>query len=391
VRRIDHPFWVVVGIRVAFWVGTALTLLWAPLRGQDIPGDRAYGGWGDLLFGTFEHWDAQWFVHVARDGYNPVSAAFFPLYPTLVHGLTWIFRSELVAGTLLSLASAGCAAWALAQIARPLLGERGARDAVLYLALFPTAFVFTALYSDALFLALSTSAFLAAQRGRSWTAALLGALAVATRLVGLALIPALLYLLWKHGRGRRILRVAPLVLLPAAVGLYGLYLDRALGDWLAWRHAQVGWQREGATLGPLTGIWWAIQAGGHGGLQILLHLPDAMNAPEGFTSTDRLGFWNAVHLVLLALGLWLTWVAWRRLGTAFGLYSAATMVVILWAPSRGFPLVSLPRFLMDDFPIVLALAALTANRPGLRTATIVTLSALTAVAGVAFAHNVWIA
>jgi hypothetical protein len=125
-----RPFWTIVGIRVAFWVGTALTLLWAPLGGVAIPADRAYGALGDLLFGTFEHWDAQWFLHVARDGYNPVSAAFFPLYPALVHALTWVFRSELVAGTVLSLASAGVAAWALAQIARPLLGERGARDSV---------------------------------------------------------------------------------------------------------------------------------------------------------------------------------------------------------------------------------------------------------------------
>jgi hypothetical protein len=261
---------------------------------------------------------------------------------------------------------------------------------VLYLALFPTAFVFTALYSDGLFLALSTASFLAALRGRSWTAGILGCLAVATRLVGIALLPALLYLLWPRGERQR-LRPLPLLLLPAALGAYALYLHYAVGDWMAWRNAQVGWQRESAALGPLSGLWMAIQAGGHGGLQILLHLPGALNAPEGFTSTDRLAFWNAAHLVLLCVAFWLTWVAWKRLGPAFGLYSAATLVVILWAPSRGFPLVSLPRFLMDDFPIVLALAALTLNRPGARTATIVTLSALTAVAGVAFAHAIWIA
>ncbi|HEY6054004.1 MAG TPA: hypothetical protein VIU86_08735, partial [Gaiellaceae bacterium] len=86
---------------------------------------------------------------------------------------------------------------------------------------------------------------------------------------------------------------------------------------------------------------------------------------------------------------WLTWVAWRRLGHAFGLYSAATLVVVLAAPSKGFPLVSLPRFLMDDFPVVLALVALTRRRG--RDAMLVGLAALTAVAGVAFAHAIWIA
>src|SRR5215210_8857761 len=115
------PFWTLVAIRVAFWVGTALTLFWAPLHGADIPADRAYGALGDLLFGTFEHWDAQWFLHVALDGYNPVSAAFFPLYPALVHVLAAVLRSYLVAGTLLSLVSAGFAAWALVRVARPVL------------------------------------------------------------------------------------------------------------------------------------------------------------------------------------------------------------------------------------------------------------------------------
>ena len=387
-RRLDHPFWTLVAIRAAFWVATAFTLLWAPLHGADIPADRAYTAWGDLLFGTFEHWDAQWFMHVARDGYNPVSAAFFPLYPLLVHGLAWVVRSTLVAGTLLSLASAGAAAWALAEIARPLFGPRGARDAVLYLALFPTAYVFTAVYSDALFLALSAASFLAASRGRSWTAGVAGGLAVATRLVGIALLPALLFLLWPRAR-REVARLVPLLLLPAAVGFYSLYLHYAVGDWLAWRHSQLGWQRETPSLGPLGGLWWAIEAGGHGGLELLRHLPRGMDAPGGFTPTERLAFWNAFSLLLFVVACWLTWVAWRRLGHAFGLYSAATLVVVLAAPSKGFPLVSLPRFLMDDFPVVLALVALTRRRG--REALLVGLAALTAVAGVAFAHAIWIA
>jgi hypothetical protein len=384
VRRLSHPFWTLVAVRAAFWVATALTLLWVPLRGSAIPADRVATGWGDLLFTTFEHWDAQWFLHVAKDGYNPTSAAFFPLYPLLLHGLALVVRSYLVAGTLLSLAAGGVAAWALAEIARPLLGEGGARDSVLYLALFPTAFVFTALYSDALFLACSTASFLFALRGRSWASAGAGALAVATRVIGLALLPALVLLLWRRER-----KVAPLVLLPAALGAYALYLHFAVGDWMAWRHSQLGWQRETPALGPLGGLWWAIEAGGHGGLDLLRHLPRGLGAPAGFTPTERLAFWNAISLVLFAAACWLTWVAWRRLGAAFGLYSAATLLIVLAAPSRGFPLVSLPRFLMDDFPVVLALVALTRKRG--RDATLVGLAALTAVAGAAFAHAIWIA
>ena len=73
--------------------------------------------------------------------------------------------SELVAGVLISLAAGAVAAWVLAQLARPLLGERGAHDVVLYFALYPVGFVFTSLYSEGLFLALAAGSFLAATRG----------------------------------------------------------------------------------------------------------------------------------------------------------------------------------------------------------------------------------
>jgi hypothetical protein len=46
---------------------------------------------------------------------------------------------------------------------------------------------------------------------------------------------------------------------------------------------------------------------------------------------------------------------------------------------------------MDDFPIVLALAALTRDRPAWREGTLIALGALCAAAGIAFAHGIWIA
>ncbi len=373
-----RPFWTLVWIRVAFWAATAGTLLWAPLHGGDVPADRAWGPLSDLFFATFEHWDAQWYLHVARDGYNATSAAFWPLYPLLLH----LLGSSLVLGTLLSLVAGGLAAWALAAIARPLLGADGARDSVLLLALSPTAFVFTALYSDGLFLALSAWSFLFALRGQAWRCGIAGGLAVATRLLGLALLPALVLLLWRTPR-----KLVPLLLLPLAVVLYGWYLQRHLGDFWAFSRAQVFWDRKGATLGPLGGLWEAVQAGGQGGLRVLRHLPRG----QAFGPTDRLAFWNAVHLLLLVPAGWLTWVAWKRLGPAFGLYSLTTLAIVLSVPSKGFPLVSLPRFLMGDFPVLLAIAALVRDRPGWRTGVLVAFGSLSAVAGVAFAHNIWIA
>lgn len=380
------PATTLVAARLAFWLLAAAALVWAPAPERRLIGD-AYGPASDFLFRTFAQWDARWFLQIALHGYEevPQAAAFFPVYPAATHALAWVTGSPLVAGVLISLAAGAAAAWALAEIARPLLGGRGAHDAVLYLALYPVGFVLTALYSDGLFLALAAGAFLAALRGRSLVAGVLGGLAVGTRLLGLALLPALAVLLWRGRDARSLTRLAPLALLPGAVGLYALYLDRRLGDPWAFTRAQADWNRATSSLGPLGGLWDAVRAAGRGARD-LLSLPAG-----GPGQVEQVALWNVSHLVLLALAAWLTWVAWQRLGPAFGLYSAGTLAIALSVPAEGFPLVSLPRFLLADFPLFLALAALTLDRPRARDVTLLSFAAVGAVAAAAFARGIWIA
>jgi hypothetical protein len=375
-----------VAVRAAFWLGAAATLIWAPAPERRLIGD-AYGSLSDFVFRSLSQWDARWFLQIAMHGYEevPQAAAFFPVYPAVVHGVAWLTGSLLVAGVLVSLVSGAVAAWVLAEIARPLLGERGAHDVVLYLALYPVAFVFMSLYSEGLFLALAAGSFLAAMRGRPVLAGVLGGFATGTRLIGLALLPALAILLWRGRDGRSLARLAPLLLLPAAVGLYALYLDHAVGDPWAFTSAQADWNRETSPLGPIAGIKDAVLSAGRGARN-LLDMPAA-----GPVNAQRVGLWNLSHLALLGAAVWLTWVAWKRLGAAFGAYSAGTLAIVLTAPAEGFPLVSLPRFLLVDFPLFLALASLTLERPRWRDAILVAFAALGAAATVAFARGVWIA
>ena len=246
--------------------------------------------------------------------------------------------------------------------------------------------MFTALYSDGLFLALAAGSFLAATRGKAVTAGVLGGLATGTRLLGLALLPALVVLLWRGRDSRSLARLAPLALLPAAVGLYALYLDSTLGDPWAFtqRPGRLGSRRVGARPArrdcatpckqpdEVPAICWTSRRRG----------PD---------TTERVALWNLSHLVLLVVAMWLTWIAWRRLGAAFGLYSVATLAIVLSVPAEGFPLVSLPRLLLGDFPLFLALASLTLDHPRARGPTLCAFAALGMVAAVAFARGIWVA
>jgi hypothetical protein len=382
------PAATLVLIRVGYLLAVAAAMVWYPVH-HGIHPDGAYTPLGDLVFGSLDRWDAGWFIRIARHGYDvEQTAAFFPLYPLLVRAVAAVVRSYTVAGTLVSLASGALAAEMIFRIARAKLGQSVARDSVLLVALYPLAFVFTAVYSEALFLGLATASFYSAMRGRSVAAGSLAALAMLTRPLGIALLPALVVLLWRRGPAR----LAPLLLVPAALGGYMVYLHAHFGDALAFAHAErTFWLRHTPPLGPLQGLWEAARAAEAGAANILRHLPANMGHPDGYPKSYAFGMWNLVQFLLLLAAGWLTWVAWKRLGVALALYSAVTLLIALSSPAEVTPLASLPRFLLADFPIFIALAVVVQSRPRLRETVIVSFGAVGLLAAVAFAHGVWVA
>ena len=387
------PFWTMTAVRVGFWLFAVVALLWTPLH-RNIPHFAADGAHLSLLFNTFAQWDSGWFIRIADHGYDvKQSSAFFPLYPLVVRGVAEVLRSTVVAGVLVSVIAAGAGAVAVFRIARRLVGEAVASDSVLLLALFPLAFVFTAVYSDALFLALAAWSFWAALQRHVFVASVLGGLAVATRPTGLALLPALLVLLWPRERTVRArLELLALVCIPAALGAYALYLHFHFHDAGAFYHSQsVFWLRETPSLGPLQGAWDALRTAKEGAAELIRHLPGDSGYPRGFEDAHQRSTWNVVQLLVLLAAAALTWVAWKRLGLASALYSLAVIAIILSTPAKVVPLVSVTRFLLADFPIFIALAAVAATRPRFRLGVIVAFAAIGGIAAVAFSRGVWIA
>jgi Gpi18-like mannosyltransferase len=137
---------------------------------------------------------------IAEHGYGPsvprgpALAAYFPLYPLLMHLIAPTathYALEIPALVVSNLALLG-ALMAVGQLAA--YERRDARAALvpmLLLAASPLAVFLTDMYADGLFLALAAWALLAARRG-AWTwAAVAAALAVVARPYGLALMPAL--------------------------------------------------------------------------------------------------------------------------------------------------------------------------------------------------------
>lgn len=355
---------VFVWSRLALWALAAATVVvfedeLNPARGRwDRPRLHELGAAADV----WARWDSDWYLRIAESGYHWPSStpAFFPLYPLLVGGLGRLLGDHfLLAGLVVSLAAGAGAFVLLHRLARRRFGAGVALRSVVYLALFPTSLFLGAVYAESLFLVLALSTFVLAEGRRPGWASVTAGLALLTRPQGIALLPALAVYAWRSDRRRR-----ELALLAVPVGMFlafPLALELSTGHGLAFLDAQRIWDRSLAPLGPLGGL---IQAIGEG---------------------DVLGPALAVALLALA-GL-----AWRRLGTPYGLYAVAVLALPMALPSERLGgLYSFPRLALAAFPCLIALALL-ARRRWLHGAVVAVLASWLAVNVVRWALWYWVA
>jgi len=335
---------------------------------------------------VWARWDSDFFLRIAQNGYDDASAAFHPLYPALIAGLGRAFFGHYVlAGLVISLLCCLGSFVLLHRLAEEHLGADSAARSVLYLAVFPMALFLQAVYSESLFLVLALGAFALAERDRFAGAGLVAGLAILTRAAGLALLPALALLAWRHRDRLRALGGVALAVPVAAV--YPLVLWQQVGDPWAFANAQDRWHRHLSRAGPLGGIWDGVVAGWRGLEQFVVghgtHVPDANPMHAAAENLQALGF--------LVVFLTLTVVVWRRFGAPYGLFAALSLAIPLSYPSSRWPLLSLPRFGLVIFPFFLALAAVTASRPRLHSAVVACSALFLGIAVVQWALWQWVA
>ena len=326
---------------------------------------------------VWARWDSVWFLRIAEHGYEHLSssaAAFFPLYPAAVGVLGRVLLGHYVlAGIVVSL-TAGLATFVLLyDLAEGKLGADGARRALVYLALFPMALFLQAVYSESLYLLLTVATFLAAERRRFAGAGLACGLALLTRPVAIALLPALALFAWRSARPWS--NFAKLTIAPLVFAAYPLLLWAQRGDPWTFLSAEGFWSRHLSPAGPLGGTWDGLRAGWAGIQQLASGSHTHSYWPE-VQGTDpmRVAAVNLECLAALVLFTFLTVVAWRRFGAPYGLFSAISLALPLSMPSDRWPLLSLPRLGLGVFPFFLALAGI-GGRPRVHTA-IVSISAL---------------
>ncbi len=357
--RYQEPLAVWLGLRL----GLSLLALWAGLFiPSRVPSGTApyqpppMPAFWDRLLGVWSRWDGQWYLQIATGGYRPGdgTTAFLPLYPGLVGGLgTLLGGRYLWAGVILSSAIFAGVLVLLYVLVRDVYAPDLAPRAVLYLAIFPTAFFFWAIYSEGLFLLLALGMFVAAERGRWGWAGLCCALALWTRPFGVVLIPCLLLAAILHLWARRQAGTPPAQALPLGAGpifaavvglplLGGLALlawsSLALGDPLVFLTTQAEWNR--AFSWPWDTVANAVSA--------------ALAVPFAYQEENQSWFYLATFALFLALAV----AGWVRgaLRPPHALYLSLGLLFPLFSATPHNPLLSLPRFVLVLFPAFILLA-----------------------------------
>lgn len=193
--------------------------------------------------------DGVHYITIAENGYIAESTqAFFPVFPQLMRffylhlKMNALFSGLLVSN--LSLFIAIALFWKLLKLD---FKESRVFPIIILLLLFPNSFFLGAVYSESTFLALLFGAFLAARKGKWWLAGMLGAIASATRFIGIFILPALLVELWLERREEKIHRMITradvsrflaVCLVPLGLLLYMNYLQVHFNDPLKFLHVQ---------------------------------------------------------------------------------------------------------------------------------------------------------
>jgi len=225
------------------WIGNDGPFFWdqVPIRVLDV--------WG--------RWDTMFYWHIAREGYPALPAdggwvyhaAFFPLFPSMMRGL-----SELLLGAepylcgvfLAQLFLVGAVVY-LDKLVRLDHDERFAELVIVCLMAYPGTHFLSCVYPESLALFLAVFGVYCVRTGKWFVAGLACMLAALTRSSGVVMCVPVLYELVRGVPGRWQLFTPRLLIfaLPLAALAFWLAMNQAMfGDALYFVHVQAGWGRK---------------------------------------------------------------------------------------------------------------------------------------------------
>lgn len=194
----------------------------------------------NTFLNAWMQYDAAAYYDIAINGYNSDFMSFgnyqwWPLLPLLMKLFSFILN-PVVSGFLISnIAFLGALTY-LYLLVKDDFDAVTASRAVMYTALFPTSYFFSAVYTESLFLLTTVAALYYAKQSRFGVACFLGALSALTRIFGAFIVLPIGYLYlkeqgWTMKRWKSLdRRLFYFLLIPLAVGLFSYHLSLVADD-----------------------------------------------------------------------------------------------------------------------------------------------------------------
>lgn len=338
-------------------------------------------GIAGLLVEPFRNWDGTWYRLVALNGHDPgganfvAKAAFWPLYPWLMktgHDFTGLSPESV--GYIISNISFLGALLLVFRLVTLDFNANVARATVVGLAIFPTTFFFTAVYTESLFMMLAVGSLYAARKNEWFVAGVLGLLAALTRSAGVMLLAPLAVLFaQQYGwNPRRWFPQAFSAALPALGPLiFGWHLRESGSKFLDWVNVQWQWNRYQST------PWRTVDCELNGCVTFLEEYDrDQITPPadwgwvanmfQNFNWThltswefrNRVGDGDILEITTTLLAFVVLIVGLKKLPFYYTAFALPPLIVPLFSPSTVNAFMSMPRFVLPLFPIFVMLAIL---------------------------------
>lgn len=319
-------------------IAVAAQAVWARLNEEE-----PVGGLTGLVQ-VFDSWDGHWYLDVVREGYphhimpnvtyfvSDARAAFFPLYPRLVHYLDNIIPGGPVTVALMvNLVFGAAFIYLVGVIAKNLFDVKTSEKAMMIAAFFPGSFVLSWAYSEALLLTLACLCFIALSKKMWWWAGIFAASGTACRPNGIALVAACAVaslIAIKQDREWKSL-IAPIL---SPIGFVGFmaFLMHHTDENFAWFRVQSQAWKEGTSFGATA----------------VSRTFDFILNPTG-SPTSVLTAASMFAMVLALIALWKF-----RLPAMYTAYTAVVLVLMLLPAT----VTARPRFLFTAFPLIFPVA-----------------------------------
>ena len=328
------------------------------------PDNRLIDGWA--------RWDSGWYMGIAENGYSNqiISAgqdtAFFPMYPILIRMVNEIIRDPSISGILVSNFSFLLALIVLFKLLSNRYGSKITERTLTLICFGAFSFFFSAVYTESVFLLAVVCAFYFGERKKYLWAACWGAVASATRVLGITIIiPLVILYLEQIDYDWRRIRPNILLFSVSLLGtiLYMLFLVVNFGNTLQFVDSQELW----GTFNPLDTI---------------THTINSLSIHSILIGTYPV--MNVVHLLVLFASVSLTLAYFKKIGlpyTLFSIIGIATSIARVHGTGR---------YLVVIFPLYVATAFFLKNKDLYHLFLYINILLL-ALFSVLFSHWYWVA